>query len=135
MVGSGFRTKGVDRAIEGLAKLQSTEGNEAQLVVVGHGKPDSYQHLARSLGVGDRVHMLGGRADVPEWMLAADLLVHPARNENTGTVLLEALANGLPLLVKRRLRVCLSHRAGQCRSARAVAVFPDSIQPTAAGDG
>ena len=35
-VGSGFRTKGVDRAIEGLAKLQSTAGNEAQLVVVGH---------------------------------------------------------------------------------------------------
>jgi len=99
MVGSGFRTKGVDRAIEGLAKLQSTESNKTQLVVVGHGKPDSYQRLARSLGVGDRVHMLGGRADVPEWMLAADLLVHPARNENTGTVLLEALAKGLPLLV------------------------------------
>ena len=90
MVGSGFRTKGVDRAIEGLAKLQSTESNKTQLVVVGHGKSDSYQRLARSLGVGDRVHMLGGRADVPEWMLAADLLVHPARNENTGTVLLEA---------------------------------------------
>lgn len=99
MVGSGFRTKGVDRAIEGLAKLHSTAGNEAQLVVVGHGKPESYQRLAKSLGVGDRVHMLGGRTDVPEWMLAADLLVHPARNENTGTVLLEALANGLPLLV------------------------------------
>ena len=42
--------------------------------------------------------MLGGRTDVPEWMLAADLLVHPARSENTGAVLLEALTNGLPLL-------------------------------------
>jgi len=99
MVGSGFRTKGVDRAIEGLAKLQSTGSNEAQLVVIGQGKQESYERLAKSLGVGDRLHMLGGRADVPEWMLAADLLVHPARNENAGTVLLEALANGLPMLV------------------------------------
>ena len=32
-------------------------------------------------------------------MLAANLLIHPARNENTGTVLLEAMGNGLPLLV------------------------------------
>ena len=29
----------------------------------------------------------------------ADLLIHPAYNENTGTVLLEALVAGLPVLV------------------------------------
>ncbi|MDP6794728.1 MAG: glycosyltransferase family 4 protein [Verrucomicrobiota bacterium] len=99
MVGSGFRTKGVDRAIEGLAKLQSPEKNEAHLVVIGNGKTEGYLRLAKSLGVSSRVHMLGGRTDVPDWMLATDLLVHPARSENTGAVLLEALANGLPLLV------------------------------------
>jgi UDP-glucose:(heptosyl)LPS alpha-1,3-glucosyltransferase len=32
-------------------------------------------------------------------MLAADALVHPARAENTGTVLVEALTSGLPVLV------------------------------------
>jgi UDP-glucose:(heptosyl)LPS alpha-1,3-glucosyltransferase len=31
-------------------------------------------------------------------LLGADLLVHPAYNENTGTVLLEALVAGLPVL-------------------------------------
>ena len=31
-------------------------------------------------------------------MLAADVLVHPAYSENTGTVLLEALTAGLPVL-------------------------------------
>ena len=99
MAGSGFKTKGVDRAIEGLAKLQTPAENEMHLAVIGHGKPESYLRLAKSLGISHRVHLLGGRADVPDWMLAADLLVHPARNENTGTVLLEAMANGLPLLV------------------------------------
>ena len=99
LAGSGFKTKGVDRAIEGLAKLQTPAENETHLAVIGHGKPESYLRLAKSLGISHRVYLLGGRADVPDWMLAADLLVHPARNENTGTVLLEAMANGLPLLV------------------------------------
>jgi UDP-glucose:(heptosyl)LPS alpha-1,3-glucosyltransferase len=31
-------------------------------------------------------------------MLASDLLLHPAYNENTGTVLLEAVVSGLPVL-------------------------------------
>jgi UDP-glucose:(heptosyl)LPS alpha-1,3-glucosyltransferase len=99
MVGSGFRTKGVDRAIEGLATLKSPDGNQAHLMVVGHGEAKSYARLAKSLGVSDRLHFLGGRTDVADWMLAADLLVHPARTENTGTVLLEAMASGLPVLV------------------------------------
>ena len=81
-----------------MAKLNSTKIPPAHLAVIGHGKATRYERLAKSLGVADRVHILGGRSDAAEWMLAADLLVHPARNENTGTVLLEALANGLPLL-------------------------------------
>jgi len=98
MVGSGFRTKGVDRTIKSLAQLQASAENHTHLVVIGHGKAERYSRLAKSLGISSRVHMLGGRTDVPEWMLAADLLVHPARSENTGAVLLEALTNGLPLL-------------------------------------
>jgi len=31
-------------------------------------------------------------------MAAADLLVHPARTETTGTVILEAVVNGLPVV-------------------------------------
>ena len=45
-----------------------------------------------------QVKFLGGRHDVPHFLLAADLLFHPAYHENTGTVLLEALASGLPVL-------------------------------------
>ena len=36
---------------------------------------------------------------MPRFLLGADLLIHPAYNENTGTVLLEALVAGLPVLV------------------------------------
>jgi UDP-glucose:(heptosyl)LPS alpha-1,3-glucosyltransferase len=40
----------------------------------------------------------GGRTDVTRFLAAADLFLHPARQENTGGVLIEALAAGLPLL-------------------------------------
>lgn len=41
---------------------------------------------------------MNGRDDIPRFLLAADLLVHPAYIENTGTVLLEAMVAGLPVL-------------------------------------
>ncbi|MBA3313293.1 MAG: glycosyltransferase family 4 protein [Planctomycetota bacterium] len=45
-----------------------------------------------------RAHFLGSRSDMPELMSAADLLVHPARQEPFGRVLLEAAASGLPIV-------------------------------------
>lgn len=98
MVGTGFHTKGVDRSIRALAALPADMRDTARLVVAGQGKPGWYRHLARRLGVADRVSFVGGRDDVPDLLRAADLLLHPARQENTGGVLLEALAAGLPVL-------------------------------------
>jgi UDP-glucose:(heptosyl)LPS alpha-1,3-glucosyltransferase len=54
--------------------------------------------MAKRLGVAGRVVFLGARDDVPRILLGADLLVHPAYHENTGTVLVEALASGLPVI-------------------------------------
>lgn len=42
--------------------------------------------------------ILSGRDDIPRFLQGADLLIHPAYNENTGTVLLEAVVAGLPVL-------------------------------------
>jgi len=98
LVGSRFRTKGVDRAVKALSALPQQLKERAGLYVVGQDKPDSYIHLARRLGVANNVHFLGGRPDIPRFLLGADLLVHPAYIENTGTVLIEAIVAGLPVL-------------------------------------
>lgn len=98
MVGSGFKTKGLDRAIEGLAALPAALRSRCQLMVVGQDNPDRFKKLAVARGVGDQVRFMGGRPDVPDFLAAADLLVHPAYHENTGTVLLEAMVSGLPVL-------------------------------------
>ena len=46
--------------------------------------------------VATNIHFLLGRDDVPYFIAGCDILLHPARSENTGTVILEALVGGLP---------------------------------------
>ena len=98
-VGSGFVKKGLDRALRGLAALPEALRAETRLCIAGADRPARFQRLARRLGVADRARFLGGRDDVPALLRAADGLVLPAYDENTGTVILESAAAGLPALV------------------------------------
>jgi UDP-glucose:(heptosyl)LPS alpha-1,3-glucosyltransferase len=98
MVGSGFETKGLDRSLAAVAALPEKLRCKTRLFVIGRGKTASFEKKARMLAIADRIVFLGGREDVPRFMLGADLLLHPARSENTGTVLIEAMAAGLPVL-------------------------------------
>lgn len=97
-VGSGFRTKGVDRSLRALAALPPGLSQSYCFIVIGKDHARAFQCLAKSLGIAKQVHFMGGRSDVAEWMKAADLLLHPAYAENAGIVLLEALAAELPVL-------------------------------------
>ena len=99
MVGSAFHTKGVDRAICAVASLPEPLRKRAKLYVLGRGKIELFSKIAEKNNLVEQVNFLGGREDVPDFLLAADLLVHPARTENTGTVLIEAMAAGLPVVV------------------------------------
>jgi UDP-glucose:(heptosyl)LPS alpha-1,3-glucosyltransferase len=98
-LGSGFITKGLDRAIRALAGLQAAQpGRRMRLLVAGQDAVGRFGLLARRQQVQDQVTFLGGRDDIPDLLLAADVLVHPARSEAAGVVLLEALAAGLPVV-------------------------------------
>ncbi|WP_447594419.1 glycosyltransferase family 4 protein [Aquipseudomonas campi] len=98
-IGSGFKTKGLDRSLKALAALPRELKNRTRLIAIGQDDPRAFQLLATTLGVSDQVQIMKGRSDIPRFLLGADLLIHPAYNENTGTVLLEALVSGLPVLV------------------------------------
>lgn len=97
-VGSDFKRKGVDRAIRALAALPEPLRKTTRLAIIGQSRARAFEHLAHQLKVADRVHFLGGRHDVPDWMLGADILFHPAYTETAGMVLVEALTAGLPVL-------------------------------------
>jgi UDP-glucose:(heptosyl)LPS alpha-1,3-glucosyltransferase len=97
-VARAARTKGLDRTVAALAHFPT-----AKILVAGlsPASPDGewIGRLARNAGVADRLRLLGHREDIPALMAAADLLVHPARLDITGTAILEAVANGLPAIV------------------------------------
>ena len=96
-VANRLKVKGLDRAIKA---LQAFPG--IHWLVVGFRKNSEEEIRLRGLiaksGMSDRVTMLGIQEDIPAIVVASDFMLHPARLENTGTVLLEALANGLPVI-------------------------------------
>jgi len=96
-VGAWAQRKGFDRAV---AALAASPRGKLLVCGIAPAAREGAQLLAqaRRLGVAARVQLLGPRDDVARLMAAADLLLHPARAETTGTVILEAVINGLPVI-------------------------------------
>jgi glycosyltransferase involved in cell wall biosynthesis len=59
---------------------------------------ESLRSIATHAPLAGRVHFLGTRTDVPTLLAECDLLVHAARQEPLGRVLLEAAASGLAIV-------------------------------------
>lgn len=95
-VGSGFITKGLDRALLAVAALPGEL--PVRLFVIGQDNPGRFASQAEDLGIAARVTFFAGRDDVPRFYLGADLLLHPAYMESGGIVLLEAIIAGLPVI-------------------------------------
>lgn len=98
-IGSDFYRKGVDRSIIALASLPKEIRIKTHLIVIGQDNASRFLKIAKTYDLNDNVHFLSGREDVPYFIAGCDLLLHPARSENTGTVILEALVGCLPQLV------------------------------------
>lgn len=98
MVGSGFKTKGLDRALKAVAALPEEIKEKTEFWIAGQDDQKPYKALIKRLGLEEVVHFLGGRDDVPELLWSVDCLIHPAYAENTGSVLLEAAVAGLPVI-------------------------------------
>ncbi|HEY1751057.1 MAG TPA: glycosyltransferase family 4 protein [Caulobacteraceae bacterium] len=98
-IGLQPQTKGLDRALAALAGVP-----EARLIVCGLDPKSragaAMAALAERLGVASRTAWLGFASEgtLADAFAAADLLLHPSRADVTGTVILEALAAGLPAI-------------------------------------
>ncbi len=98
MVCTNFKIKGVTRAINALSSLPSDILNQTILLVAGRDNPKPYKKLAKKKHVFNNIDFIGARNDVPELLMASDLLLHPASIENAGLVLVEALTARLPVI-------------------------------------
>jgi glycosyltransferase involved in cell wall biosynthesis len=93
--------KGVMTLVEAAARLRTTD---ATVVLVGDG-PDrpALERRVAELGLGDRVRFAGFVAHdrVPAVLRDADLMVLPSIYEELGSVLLEAMQAGVPIVASR----------------------------------
>ncbi len=102
--GGQYQRYRLETALETLAQLRQ-ERVDARLLVAGalSFAPDGLAQaaaLARRFGIDDAVELLGpySQADAPALMQRADVLLHTKYNDPCPTVVLEAMASGLPVV-------------------------------------
>jgi len=102
--GSQYQGYRFEAALEALVELRHARP-DARLLVAGalSFAPDAREQaiaLVRRLGLEDAIDLLGPytRDSAPALMRRADLLLHPKYNDPCPTVVLEAMASGLPVV-------------------------------------
>lgn len=101
--GSAFHRKGLDRAIRALSYCFDQGDESIYLAVAGKDKEQPFLNLVNKLKMKEKVIFLGPRDDVAEIMSSSDLLIHPAREEAAGNVIIEAMVSELPILTTKEV--------------------------------
>lgn len=93
--------KAVDVLVSAFARLRGRVP-DAHLVIAGDGPlRGEIEALIRDLGVGDAVHLLGVREDVPNILRSLDVAVLPSDSEGSPIALLEAMVAGRAIVATR----------------------------------
>lgn len=100
-VGSDFDRKGLDRIFIAMAALPAHQKEKVKLLIAGEGSKRFCRGVVKRLGLVDKVIYLGPQEDVQQLMVAADLLMHPARLELGGKVLIEAMQVNTPVITTK----------------------------------
>lgn len=94
------------KAFAGLRTMDAAGASAVHLAFVGpdeSGMQDRLQHMAKQLGVVERVHFSGPLEGQAKWSAYrdADVFVLPSQNENFGNTAAEAVAAGTPVVVTK----------------------------------
>ena len=90
-------SRGVEDVIEALAKLPP----HVRFLIAGEGEDrEKLEHIARGLGVSDRVMFAGyvSHDDLPAYLKISDIFVRPSLIEGMGNAFIEAFAAGVPVI-------------------------------------
>lgn len=99
-VGRLLEWKGIDLAILATSHVRKI-WPDVELTIIGQGPARSkLEKLCHQLGLQDNVHWVGWQSQrvLCEYYRRADMLLFPSLRDSGGTVVLEALAQGLPVL-------------------------------------
>jgi len=99
-----YRKRGLDILLEAYAGLDARLQQQSLLLVLGkQGGSGPFVEAARALGIADRIRFVA-HTRVPErYFHALDICAHPARIEEFGQSVQEAMACGVPVVASRRV--------------------------------
>ena len=120
-IGANLAVKGGARSLEMFASLPRAWKERCRLLLVG--EAGTLPELAQRLGISERCFFPGTSTEVPSFLLASDLMVHPAIQEPTGTILIEGIAAGIPVVCSQ---VCGFENYVRAASGR---VVPEPFSP------
>ncbi|MFV0573850.1 MAG: glycosyltransferase family 4 protein [Vibrio sp.] len=90
-----LKHKGFDVTVA-TAKILGVKNPRVQLLLLGDGpEREALEEQAKGL---TNIRFMGKQSDMGSWFAAADLLIHPSYTEGLGSVILEAMEAGLPVI-------------------------------------
>jgi UDP-glucose:(heptosyl)LPS alpha-1,3-glucosyltransferase len=95
LVANEYHRKGLAVLLEAMATLNR---EDIELLLVGRMAPDAFGPQIRALRLENRVRWVGSTNDVTRYYAAADLFVMPTQYEAFGSVIVESIACGLPVV-------------------------------------
>lgn len=95
-VGELNKNKNHEIVLRAMAQLGRSD---LHYVIAGRGDlKEHLEQLGKELGVSEQLHLLGFRTDVKELFKMADFFAHPSFREGLSVAVMEAMANGLPVI-------------------------------------
>jgi len=105
LVTSGdYRKRGLDILLEAYAGLEISLQRASRLLVLGkRGGASAFVERAKQLGIADRLCFVAHTREPQRYFHALDICAHPARVEEFGQSVQEAMACGVPLVTSQRV--------------------------------
>ncbi|MEK9145483.1 MAG: glycosyltransferase family 4 protein, partial [Elusimicrobiota bacterium] len=102
-----FKKRGLDIFLEALSRLSAPIKDRVHALVLGkESRLGAWRENAVSTGLGSRLHFLPPVDKVESAYHALDVYCHPARYEEFGQSVQEAMACAVPVLTSRRVGAC-----------------------------
>jgi UDP-glucose:(heptosyl)LPS alpha-1,3-glucosyltransferase len=90
--------KGLTYLLKALGEIEKEGHPPFKLLVLGRDRQSPYLHLAKKIGIWDKVIFAGSTSEPEKYYGASDFLVHPTFYDACSLTVLEALASGLPVI-------------------------------------